>query len=262
MKKKLWMISASISFALALWIHSAAQQPDSNFIITGQVVDSSGNLVEGALIALDTPPGADIAFRTRPEKNGSFILHDEFIPSLEKRRLYVAGPEPSGAFVLITPPFADTPSWFSLRSLGQEITSTANGKIDVGKITPQVLYGKVKVFLRDHDEKPLIKNKDAWQDMRLRVLDPQENIIAETNIPKGILYKATDFDNSAITVALPEGIWKIEVSLSSGISINKGILSYSRVGTWIKSQDSISLKAGEPQISFYLHCLSSECLNK
>ena len=127
---------------------------------------------------------------------------------------------------------------------------------------PQGLYGKAKVYLRDREEKPQIKNKHSWQDVRLRVLDPQENIITETSISKVIIDNAIDFDNSAITVALPEGTWKIEVSLFSGISYDKGVLTYSREGPWIKSQDSIYLKADEPQINFYLHCLSSECLNK
>jgi len=262
MKIKPWVLFVSVSFALMLLGHSAAQQTDSDFVVTGQVVDPSGNPVEGALIALNSTPWADVIFKTKSEKDGSFTLHDNFLPSLEKRRLYVTGPEPIEAFMLIRPPFDDTPPWFSLRNLGQEITSKANGKVDIGKITPQVLYGKVKVFLRDRNEKPLINKKDAWQDVRLRVLDPQENIITETNIPKGILDKATDFGNSVITVALPEGTWKIEVSLSSGISIDQGFLIYSQEGPWIKSQESITLKAGEPPISLYLRCLSSECLNK
>jgi hypothetical protein len=214
-----------------------------------------GNPVEGAMIALETPPGGDVKYMSKSAKDGSFVLYDYFIPSIVKRRLCITGPEPSGAAMLAHPPFDDTPPWFALRNVGMEITSKLNSKVDVGKISPQVLYSRIKVFLRDREDKPLIKDKQAWQEVWFRIRDNYDNVIITTTISSKSIDKAVDVDSSAITIALPEGIWKIEASpyLEASPSLDKGI--------WIKSEDTVSVKADEPPVSLYLRCHLDKCLN-
>src|SRR5215831_6160877 len=142
MLKRFYAIFASTFLVFMPLVGHLAQRVDNDFVVLGQVIDSLGKPVEGAIITLDTPPGADITFRTKSSRDGSFTLYDTFVQSLEKRRLYVAGPEPKGAFLLLTPPFAYTPPWFPLREVGHEITSKSGSKIDVGKIAVQIKYSE------------------------------------------------------------------------------------------------------------------------
>lgn len=262
MLKRFYAIFASTFLVFMPLVGHLAQRVDNDFVVLGQVIDSLGKPVEGAIITLDTPPGADITFRTKSSRDGSFTLYDTFVQSLEKRRLYVAGPEPKGAFLLLTPPFAYTPPWFPLREVGHEITSKSGSKIDVGKIAVQIKYSELNIFLRDRNDEPLIKTRDVWSNVRIRILDAQDKIISETSVSKNGIDKAVDLSNSAILVALPEGVWKIEATLSSGISIEGGKLTYRPVGGWIKSQETVRLKAGEPPQSLFLRCYSSECLSR
>src|SRR5947209_15926781 len=95
------------------------------------------------------------------------------------------------------------------RFKGQRILVKKNIPLDLGDVPVQVRYGIVKVNLRDRNGALLITNIESWRGVWLRVRDTRGRTITTTSLSINNVQEAVNAAESSITVALPEGTWRI-----------------------------------------------------
>jgi len=161
------------------------------------------------MIIPDVRGGEHLSSFVESDASGNFLFYEAEESFLTERRLYVTGPSPHGAVQLIPAPFNMFPQLREKRFKGQRILVKKNIPLDLGDVPVQVRYGIVKVNLRDRNGALLITNIESWRGVWLRVRDTRGRTITTTSLSINNVQEAVNAAESSITVALPEGTWRI-----------------------------------------------------
>ena len=210
-----------------------AQRSEHHYLVRGRIVDREGEPVPGAIVYLDPVPSADQIFGTTADAKGTFQL-EETTPTRRKlRRLYVTAPPPQGA-MLIRPPYNLLPRLTGREFAGKQLI-LGEPQTNVGDVEVQIYYGLVEVRLNDCDNKSLFVKPEQWKYVYFRLRNRFNETIKETTLSQDDIVKAFDSSKSTIEVALPVGVWNLEIS-TSGFD-----------GPWLRSSTPVDVKLGTQQ---------------
>lgn len=208
------------TICLALFIlmlsMQAAQGQGTKFI-SGRVVDAAQRPVANALVTLqplrspitETTESVDgLIAEYKTDSNGRFRIAVSF-SSQQKARLYVTMPVPPNAYAPLTAPFLNLTGarLFAV----QTVAINETGDTNVGDVPVNVRYSTAVIHLQDSSGLPLLKRKNGPPPIRLRVRDARSDIVSEDNVPS----QAIRENDSSVVIALPEGIWSLELALDS-----------------------------------------------
>jgi|SRR5882724_11423358 len=195
-----------LAIFLPLVTAQTVPREEYKYVIRGKVIDDSGRPVASAYVVVDAGPGGDLIVYTETDAEGRFCFEENVTLTKYERSLYTSTPLIPKSYDPIRPPFHRYPNLTSQQYAGQTILIKKNGEIDVGNVHVQVYYGTVDLVLRSHNGAPLsIAEKKKWRDIWLRISNVQGQTIIESSFSPDIVTKA-------VTMALPEGTWQIEVS--------------------------------------------------
>lgn len=186
--------------------------------VTGRAVDECGKAVPYAwvLVLPADPPegrvGGTITYEMA-DGEGRFRFEGESMISESEYTLYITSPFPdyTTVFANLIPPFEistkDHPQFG-----GTQIRFKNSEEVDVGDALVQVNYGVIVVYLQDRKGRPLFSNTEDWEYIGLRVRDLNGKVVSEETIPPADVREAVRVSESAISLALPEGVWRIEIA--------------------------------------------------
>lgn len=210
-----------LSAMLLLSFNTQAIQKQYNWVVRGRVVDEHGRPVAHASVLVFPPEmlsewkGHDLLIiEVEADAEGRFRYEGEdLIPIDSKYVLYVTSCRPPDAFtpVTLTPPF-DLAKGTDLAFVGRPVRVKSGEEVDVGDVPVQVRYGVVVVHLRNRAGAPMLTDAESWEGVGVRVRDARGKIVDESFLSQAAVRKAVRVDQSAIAIALPEGVWRIEVA--------------------------------------------------
>ena len=190
----------------------------SNYVVTGRVVDERGDPIPHATVVLE-PAGPQETWESmvnyyQTNDRGEFRIEEESpLPTLEKV-LYVTTTFPPDTYAPISPPFEQLSSSDSSFA-GRRVSMTKDQKLDLGNVTVQVRYGVVLIRLQDENSALLLGRlgrEAPLPDVNLRIRDRRGDVIDTAVVPHQGVHRA----DSAIALALPEGRWQVEIMCKSG----------------------------------------------
>ncbi len=197
----------------------AAQRPIARAIVTiyplSQITSSTEN-VDGLIALSET--GIDGSFRI-----------PSTLPAKQQVLLYVTTPVTPSAYVPLTAPFLDLTgkSLFS----GHLFVLGETSETDVGTIPLSVRYGTATVELQDSAAMPLFPQNSNRPPILLRVRNARGDIVSDGTVPSKAICKKT----SSITVALPEGVWYVDLAFGSNDA--------SKDAKWHAISDPLNIRA-------------------
>jgi hypothetical protein len=192
-------------------------------------VDPNGNPVAGAIVYLDPEQGTDQIFGDTADTTGNFHLEED-TPILRKlRRLYVTAPPPSQVATLLRPPYNLLPRLKGRNFAGKRLMMRRK-EMNVGDVEVQVRYGIADVRLSTCAGNPLFTKPEEWRYLWFRLQDQSKRTVKESTLSQDDILEAVDLAESRIAIALPEGVWRLDVSASGGD------------GPWIRSSNSVVIK--------------------
>lgn len=211
-----YVVIWSFSFSLILFFNQPVQQTAYTFSVQGRAVDSFGGPVKNACIVvspLPEPVMGDVGFGIRADDEGRFRYSETVQDPSLKRLLYVVGPLHEGSVSLIRPPFYWLPMVPGPHYSGRLILIIPNGVLDVGDVPIQVRYGTVNLRIQDQSGAPILVSADKWEYVWLRIRDLRKHIIYESGLSKDTIQSKVHVRESMIPIDLPEGVWRLEVSI-------------------------------------------------
>jgi len=222
-------MSGSLSFP------SGGFQQTYHYSIRGRVIDSHQNPVSKAAVYLDPPAGAHQIFGSTSDSEGKFYLKEDLGVQL-KRKLYVTAPTPDGVPCLICPPFNLLPRLNGSIFQGKSIVFKPDEEINIGDIPVQIYYGLIKIRISNKNNEPLLTDEEKWRLLYFRIRAKEGKVVAESGISIYEISKAVNPVESTITIALPDGVWYLEVSLPG----NRG--DRLKAGGWLEIIPPYDLK--------------------
>jgi hypothetical protein len=200
------------------------------YSVRGRIVDNAGRQVAGASVFLDSPAWAHQVFGATTDESGKFRLEETTTVPRYRRRLYVAGPQPESAVRLIYPPFNLLPGLTSRVFAGLQIRLEKNKELDIGDVPIQVFYRPVTMCVQNSRGMPELKASEQWKSVYLRLRDEHGSIVTESSLSQNDIEKAVNLAESCFAVSLPEGVWRIELSISG------------YAGPWLISDRELNVK--------------------
>lgn len=187
--------------------------------VTGRAVDECGKAVPYAWVLVlpsDPPEGRAVGTITyeKADAKGRFRFERESTSTTESENfLYITSPFPAHTEVPtnLSPPFGISPKDHPQFG-GTRIRFKNNEEVDVGDVRVQVNYGVLIVYLQDRKGRPLFTDMEDWEYIGLRVRDFNGKVVSEWAIPPADVREAVRVSESAISLALPEGVWRIEIA--------------------------------------------------
>lgn len=238
------LLTCSALVILLVGFNCEAQHREYHYSVRGRVVDSNGKPVPGAIVYLDPMQGADQIFGDTADATGNFHL-EESTPILRKlRRLYVSAPPPSQVATLVRPPYNLLPRLKGRNFAGKRLIMRRK-EINVGDVEVQVRYGVADVRLCNCAGNPLFTKPEEWRYLWFRLQDQSNRTVKESTLSQDDILEAVDFDESTIALALPEGVWRLDVSARGAD------------GPWIRSSNSVVINTDTRQ-----HLTLHACENK
>lgn len=147
--------------------------------------------------------------------DGTFCI-DNFVRDLSQRtaaRLYVASFCRPDDVMLTAPPF-----WPVLRKerrfAGKEILINQGDLTSIGDVGVQLIYGHVSLKILDWRHQPLLTRPSDWGPVWIRVRDQNGARVHESGLSPAQIEQSVDLKASRIALALPTGIWTLEVALA------------------------------------------------
>lgn len=218
--------------ALFFPLTQASLQANGGYVVTGRVVNETGEPVANARIILqatNAAKGMDSSVRHYlTDAEGRFRVRLSASSPESRQTLYVITGLPrelplraavnfpsdlpirTGVVTPITPPFPAELEQLSSSFSGKAITLKKGQETDVGDVPVQVRYAEVSVSLLDEAGAALAKD-DKSPSVLYRIRDSRGDVVAEGNIPSATLFK----NGSAAVLALPEGTWNMEFALDN-----------------------------------------------
>jgi hypothetical protein len=205
-------IRAFAVIVLPLLLNIHAMQTHYRYVVKGRVVNSFGQPAADALIVLHPPqPPGELILTERADSAGKFRWEDTLAFPTQELVLYVTSPLPQNAFAPITPPFDELSS--TNQSFSGRPIVLQSGETNLEDVPLQVRYGIVNLRIEDRTGNPLFTEINQLPYLWLRVRSPQGNFVNESGLSRSILKNSVRAKESAIAIALPEGIWGIEIAI-------------------------------------------------
>jgi hypothetical protein len=222
-----------------------AAQHEYKYSVRGRVVDDQGHPVKGAVVYLDPFTWADQVFGLTTGPDGKFQFEEVTAVPRDIRKLYVAGPIPPRVQRLIAPPFNLLPNLNDSAFAGKTITMERNREVDIGDVPVQITYALIKVYILDRDGAALLKTKKQWENVNLRVRNIEEVVIDDASLSQTSIEEEVDISESSIVIALPEGVWYLEIA------------PFGFDGPWFISRDQLKVSRGSNQLQFFFKLRTS-----
>lgn len=199
-------------------------------------MDSVGKPVPGAIVYLD-PIWAHQIFGATADASGNFHIEESTSVRRKLRRLYVTAPPPSQVAILIRPPYNLLPRLKEKRFAGKQLIMSSK-EIDIGDVEVQVRYGVADIRLSNCDGNPLLAEAEEWRYLWFRLRDQSNIPVRESTLSQDDILESVDLPRSTVALALPEGVWRLEVS-ENGID-----------GPWVRMSNSLIIStASRPHLT-------------
>ncbi len=149
------------------------------------------------------------------EEDGTFCVEDHVNDLADKTaaRLYASSFCRLDDVTLVEAPF-----WPYLRRRnmysGENVVIGPGARTTVGNVDVQIIYGHVTLRILDERLSPLLKGASEWSPVWLRVRDEKGVVVHEAGLSMTDIERSVDLKNSLINLALPQGMWSLEVSLA------------------------------------------------
>ena len=222
---------------------SASTTDKYRYVIQGRAVTMQGEPIPFAYVLVSPGPnnkGVDFTYSDRADASGQIHLQLDNSNLVKTTRvLYVTGPLLSNAITLLKPPFNEYGWLKGSVYRGHQVRIKKNGEVNIGDVPVKIFYHPVKVYLQDTFGKPLIKNADAWKGVALRVLDEKGRFLEETGISSEDIKQVVNQSESRLTIALPEGVWRVEISPDEN-------------SPWLTSKFPLSIKSSNDNLQLVL----------
>jgi hypothetical protein len=147
-------------------------------------------------------------------RDGTFCI-ENFVSDLnEKRpaRLYVAAFCRPDDVALMAPPF-----WPVLRKqrrfAGGNIIIGQGDLATIGDVDVQLIYGHVNLKILDQRQQPLLTHLSDWSPVWIRLRDQNGVRVHESGLSPAQIQRSVHLSASEIDLALPTGMWTLEVAL-------------------------------------------------
>ncbi|HYK21898.1 MAG TPA: ankyrin repeat domain-containing protein [Pyrinomonadaceae bacterium] len=202
----------SVVFLIAHVCALAWSQAETT-VISGRVINSLGRPVANATVSLYSPTRSSdqqsvdqIIPSFETGLDGKFRFSVSLAANNQQLLLYVTTRLPANADAPLRPPFLDLKGSNLLP--GKPVQVEGRRDIDVGDVPVAIYYRPIVIHLRKASGVKALQTRDdglPW----LRVRDRHGDVVAWEMVRKSAL----NLDESAITIALPQGIWNVEISL-------------------------------------------------
>lgn len=187
------------------------------YMIRGRVVDDRGVPVKNALIFYNLEEGgtSDGTFEgVQSDVFGKFSLSVEENMKLKLISLFVASEIPNKAMTLMYPPFTLAPPFVKNRFAGPRIVLNEQKEIDVGDVLIKAVFLPVTLVLLNDEGNRRLNTPEQWSHVVVRILDQKGTPVAARGMSQHTYKECVTPMESEIRVALPEGDWRIEVSIN------------------------------------------------
>ena len=223
-----------LSIFLLSFSFAVSAQKRTECSVSGRVLDSSNKPVPKAHIILDSPPTTweDLIVSTNSDDSGNFSYPTSCPFPNGKLTLYVSSPISFDNYTPFTPPFTRTKE-LGERFAGQPVVNRKRGDINLGNVYVQVYFSTVVVRFADEVGNSLIKNKEDWRSVWIRLRSGRRRV-SETSLSQKDIEKAVRVENSAISMSLPEGKWTVEISFDGD--------------TWLKPDRILTVQKSDAEI--------------
>jgi hypothetical protein len=203
----------------------SAQHPKTEtykYSVAGRVVDSKGNPVAAALLTLEPVLPSDLTDSAvdrlvdsyETDSEGRFYITVSTIVQVSDWALYIEAPRPAKSYAPIHTPF-DNLSDTKKSSFRQIITLKEGQLMNLRDVPVKLYYCLTILQIHDRANAPMLTSRDKWEHLWLRIRDERGDIVSEGNLSRRNIDEAVHPDSSSVSMALPEGIWSVEVSLDS-----------------------------------------------
>lgn len=210
----------AILLAIVLLTMAINAQPDEeyySYLILGKAVDENFKPAPFARIGVTPAPNSccdpDYVGKADADGNIHFDVHDSSNDTKD-RIFYITGQIPENAVAPITPPFSNSILKAEPTLEGRRIQINKNGEVYLGNVAVQKFYGTVEVFLRNKSNKLLFKKFEPWQDIFIRVSNAEDKVVRTVNLSDKEMKRGVDVSTSSVRIALPEGVWKLAISIN------------------------------------------------
>jgi hypothetical protein len=215
-----------IIIVLLAVFHGAAQK---HYLarISGTVVNEKDGAVKAA-ITFDIPQGLqekdcwakDTTVVTDSE--GRFVLEEHC--TLKNREISLFIMPTTGLDFLQLP--VRPPYWTGLQEsdskfAGIKVRLEGNQHVDIGKVRVPIKFGRMELFVLRRDGLPLYKTRDEWSRFILVVRDEKGNAVGDQALSIRDIESSVKPERGALMLALPEGIWTLEL-LNDWNDLGKG----------------------------------------
>ena len=205
-------------------------------LVCGRVVDTRGIAVARTVVSLYFGPGDgfdELIPGAATEPDGTFCIENNVrdLNESTSARVFVR------SFCrLDDATLVDWPFWPHSRRdrtfKGKRIVVGPGSRTNVGDVGVQITYGHVNLRILDHRDRPLLRNADDWSPVWIRVRDESGAVVHASGLSISDIEHSVDLNQSSINLALPEGIWSLDVALAgvpSGTSLTSRAVSWLHV---------------------------------
>jgi hypothetical protein len=229
------IVANSIFMTYALFFQPAQ---DQLYTIRGRVIDADRNPVKNALIYYTQEIGeyvGDTLEGVKSDALGKFSLPvNEYVKS-KPLRLFVTSDIPAKTMALMYPPFSSNPDNVRAKFAGPRVVLNTQKEIFIGDVVVKAIFLPVVLAVLDQKGDPRLVTPAQWSDVVVRLLDHNGNPIASSGMSQRDFNEAVNMTKSEIRVAIPEGDWQVEVSVTDFD------------GPFFGAPVSVSKSASEPQ---------------
>lgn len=191
-------------------------QTEYRYVITGKAVDGAGRPIPNAYLLIERDPldrFGDFGVVGTADASGRFRIEIENCSlELTTRMLWVTGAHPVDSITLVEPPFQELSIPIASNVRAHKVSIVKDGEADVGEIEASVFYTKRTFVLQDSYGRPLLVTPESWKGVAVRIRDQEGHFVVESPA-KALVGSPVNPSESALSVALPEGCWKVLIWL-------------------------------------------------
>lgn len=190
---------------------------DYLYTIRGRVIDADGNPVKDALVYYTKEIGEYAGGPHEGVKSGvsgKFSLPVDGYMKSQPLRIFVTSDIPAKTMTLMYPPFSENPDHIRTKLAGPRVILNKHKEVYVGDVVIKATFLPVVLTVLDEEDKPRLVTPAQWSDVVVRLLDHNNNPIAARGMSQRDFTESVDLVKSEIKIAIPEGDWRVEVSIT------------------------------------------------
>jgi hypothetical protein len=180
------------------------------------------------------------------DREGNFCI-ESFVSELSKStpaRLYVTSFCRPDDVALV-----DVPFWPRLRReprfAGKRIMVGPGSRSAIGDVHVQIVYGHVSLRILDQRHQPLLTQPNDWSPVWIRVRDQNGVTVHESGLSVAEIERSVNLKESRINLALPKGLWTLEVALAG---VPPDTSSIRHAVKWLKVPAKLKIEScGDPK---------------